>query len=172
MFPLRSWPRCQPTAPANTITISTGCPRETREGVFGDTFYWIALILPGDAAHTRARQVADDVVTTEEVLTEYLTFFSAAPEYLRRQVATNVEAILSDSTVRVVPQCHACFLAGLDYSLTDCISMETMRKEGLTEALINDRHFEWEGFRALWRPELPKLRRSVGMSSRRAWTPS
>jgi len=29
--------------------------------------------------------------------------------------------------------------------------METMRKEGLTEALTNDRHFEQEGFRALFR---------------------
>jgi predicted nucleic acid-binding protein len=37
------------------------------------------------------------------------------------------------------------------YSLTDCISMQTMRKEGLTEVLTNDRHFEQEGFRALFR---------------------
>jgi hypothetical protein len=32
------------------------------------------------------------------------------------------------------------------YSLTDCISMQTMRREGLTEVLTNDRHFEQEGF--------------------------
>ena len=37
------------------------------------------------------------------------------------------------------------------YSLTDCISMQTMRREGLTEILTNDRHFEQEGFRALFR---------------------
>ena len=37
------------------------------------------------------------------------------------------------------------------YSLADCISMQTMRKEGLTEVLTNDRHFEQEGFRALFR---------------------
>ena len=37
------------------------------------------------------------------------------------------------------------------YSLTDCISMATMRKKGLTEVLTNDRHFEQEGFRALFR---------------------
>jgi predicted nucleic acid-binding protein len=29
--------------------------------------------------------------------------------------------------------------------------MQTMRKEGLAEALTNDRHFEQEGFRALLR---------------------
>lgn len=32
-----------------------------------------------------------------------------------------------------------------------CLSMQTMRREGLTEALTNDRHFEQEGFRALFR---------------------
>jgi len=37
------------------------------------------------------------------------------------------------------------------YSLTDCISMETMRHEGITDVLTNDAHFEQEGFRALLR---------------------
>jgi predicted nucleic acid-binding protein len=67
---------------------------------------------------------------------------------------------LNAGDVRVVPQTHASFLGGLDlyktrpdkgYSLTDCISMLTMRREGLTDALTNDRHFEQEGFRALFR---------------------
>jgi predicted nucleic acid-binding protein len=128
--------------------------------VFADTFYWIAVTLPGDSAHARASQVTDDIVTTEEVLTEYLTFFCAAPEHMRREVAANVEAVLSDPGVLIVPQSHDSFLAGFDlyrarpdkgYSLTDCISMQTMRKEGLTVALTNDRHFEQEGFRAAFR---------------------
>ena len=66
------------------------------KAVFADTFYWIAPTLPGDPAYTRAQQVTDDVVTTEEVLTEYLTFFCDAPEYMRREVAANVEAMLID----------------------------------------------------------------------------
>ena len=37
------------------------------------------------------------------------------------------------------------------YSLTDCISMQAMRREELTDVLTNDRHFEQEGFRALFR---------------------
>jgi uncharacterized protein len=128
--------------------------------VFADTFYWIALTRPGDAAHARAEEISDDIVTTEEVLAEYLTFFCAYPEYLRREVASNVEAILSDPTVRVVPQSHDSFVSGLDlytsrpdkgYSLVDCISMQTMRKEQITDVLTNDRHFEQEGFRALLR---------------------
>jgi predicted nucleic acid-binding protein len=78
-------------------------------------------------------------------------------------VASNVEAILDDPTVRVIPQSHDSFIAGFKlfrsrpdkgYSLTDCISMQTMRREGLTEALTNDRHFEQEGFRALFRDRL------------------
>jgi len=128
--------------------------------VFADTFYWIGLTLPGDSAYARAQQVTDDIVTTEEVLTEYLTFFCAAPEYLRREVTANVEAILIDPGVRIIPQSHDSFAAGFElyrarpdkgYSLTDCTSMQTMRKEGLTEVLTNDRHFEQEGFRALFR---------------------
>ncbi len=54
--------------------------------VFGDTFYWIALTLPADSAHARAQQITDDIVTTKEVLTEYLTFFYEAPEYIRRAI--------------------------------------------------------------------------------------
>jgi len=36
------------------------------------------------------------------------------------------------------------------YSLTDCISMQTMRCEGLTDVLTNDHHFTQEGFRILF----------------------
>jgi predicted nucleic acid-binding protein len=71
-----------------------------------------------------------------------------------------VREILSDPAVHVIPQSHESFIAGFElyrarpdkeYSLADCISMQTMRKEGLTEVLTNDRHFEQEGFRALFR---------------------
>jgi predicted nucleic acid-binding protein len=31
------------------------------------------------------------------------------------------------------------------------VAMQTMRREGLTDVLTNDRHFEQEGFRALFR---------------------
>jgi len=68
--------------------------------------------------------------------------------------------ILASPVIRVIPQSRESFLAGLHlyrsrpdkgYSLVDCISMQTMRQEGLTEALTNDRHFEQQGFRALFR---------------------
>jgi predicted nucleic acid-binding protein len=130
------------------------------KAVFADTFYWIALTVPTDAAHHRAHQVTDEIVTTDEVLSEYLTFFCTSPESLRRKAATNVQDILRDPGVHVIAQSRESFLAGLDlyaarpdkgYSLTDCVSMAIMRREGLTVALTNDRHFEQEGFRALFR---------------------
>jgi uncharacterized protein len=128
--------------------------------VFADTFYWIALTDSSDSAHSRAAEITDEIVTTDEVLTEYLNFFCAAPEFMRRQVALVVEDILRDPAVKVIPQDRESFLNGLklyserpdkDYSLTDCISMQAMRREGLTTALTNDRHFEQEGFRAVFR---------------------
>jgi predicted nucleic acid-binding protein len=133
--------------------------------LFADTFYWIALADSTDSAHQRAltlttEHAASQIVTSDEVLAEYLTFFSTAPESLRREAAESVEGILANPVIRVIPQSRESFLAGLQlyrarpdkgYSLVDCVSMQTMRKEGLTEALTNDRHFEQEGFRALFR---------------------
>ena len=55
-----------------------------------------------------------------------------------------VRAILSNPNVKVVPQTHAAFLNALafyeqredkEYTLTDCISMNAMRSESLTEVL-------------------------------------
>jgi predicted nucleic acid-binding protein len=128
--------------------------------VFADTFYWIALALPADASYAKARQIKAHIVTTDEVLSEYLNFFSNAPPYLRRQVGASLPIIMLDPTVRVIEQSRATFLAGAElfrarpdkgYSLIDCISMQTMYREGLSDVLTNDRHFEQEGFRALFR---------------------
>lgn len=132
--------------------------------VFADTFYWIALISPGDRHSQEVLRFDDllsggNVYTTEEVLVEVLTFL-AADGWLRKRAVETVREILSDPAVHIIPQSHDSFIAGFDlyaarpdkrYSLTDCISMQTMRKEGLTEVLTNDRHFEQEGFRALFR---------------------
>jgi len=133
--------------------------------LFADTFYWVALADFTDQAHHRAVTLTAElaawrIVTTDEVLTEYLTFFSDAPEPLRREAAESVEGILASSVIRVIPQSRGSFLAGLQlfrarpdkgYSLVDCISMQAMRNQGLTHVLTNDRHFEQEGFRALFR---------------------
>jgi len=131
--------------------------------VFADTFYWVALIHRKDASHKAvmdwSRSVGPVRIVTTDVLTEVLAFCSA-DEGLRSDAAKIVRGILAGPTVRVMPQSHEGFLRGLilyearpdkGYSLTDCISMETMRQEGLTHVLTNDRHFEQEGFSALFR---------------------
>ena len=123
--------------------------------LFADTFYWIALADFTDSAHRRALAFATEredspIVTTDEVLAEYLTFFATANERMRRKALTHAQRILDDPGVRVVPQSRESFLTGMaldgarpdkGYSLTDCISMQTMRREGLAEALTNDRRF-------------------------------
>jgi predicted nucleic acid-binding protein len=47
--------------------------------VFADTFYYLALLNPSDAAHERAEKFSDDydgnMVTTEWVLTEVPTLW-------------------------------------------------------------------------------------------------
>jgi predicted nucleic acid-binding protein len=133
--------------------------------VFADTFYWAALTSTEDTARARAVNLSrslqpDKIVTTDEVLDEYLGYFSGARPSVRTQAGNTVSDLLRDSRILVVPQSRESFLAGLElyrarpdkgYSLTDCISMQTMRREGLTDVLTNDRHFEQEGFRALFR---------------------
>jgi predicted nucleic acid-binding protein len=129
-----------------------------------DTFYWIALTNPRDSAHGEvirftALLAPRSVITTDEVLTEFLGF-CCSDKRLRRQAGLEVGRLINDPDIRVIPQSRSMFLAGLalynsrldkQYRLTDCISMETMRREGLTEILTNDKHFEQEGFRALFR---------------------
>jgi predicted nucleic acid-binding protein len=79
---------------------------------------------------------------------------------MRRKALTNAQRILEVPGIYVVPQSRDSLLSGMalygtrpdkGYSLTDCISMQTMRREGIKEVLTNDRHFEQEGFRALFR---------------------
>jgi len=131
--------------------------------VFADTAYWIALTNPRDNLHAQATGLAasladTQIVTTDEVLTEYLAHFSRGGPLLRAKCAQAVRVILDDQHVTVLPPTRLSFLAGLGlyeqrpdkgYSLTDCISMETMRREGLTEVATSDRHFEQEGLRVL-----------------------
>jgi predicted nucleic acid-binding protein len=137
---------------------------EPRRTVFADTFYWISLASPGDFAHKAATafdasSTRPMVVTTEEVLTEFLTFFGGKGPFLRRKAVAITVAILSDPRVRVLPQSHHTFRAGFElysnrldkgYSLTDCISMHTVRRESIAEVLTDDHHFEQEGFRAIF----------------------
>jgi predicted nucleic acid-binding protein len=98
------------------------------------------------------------IVTTEEVLTEFLAHFCGYGPVIRRGSVRYVERILGDPDVLVREQSHQTFLSGLalyrarpdqGYSLTDCISMEAMRQERITDVLTHDVHFAREGFTIL-----------------------
>ena len=131
--------------------------------VFADAVYWVALAHRKDHWHKRAVAVSAALesvvlVTTDEVLDEFVTHFSAFGSEARQQVSRTVLALLSDPGAVIIPQSRESFLAGLalyearldkTYSLTDCISMATMRREGMTEVLTHDMHFTQEGFTVL-----------------------
>ncbi len=131
--------------------------------VFADSMYWIAIANRKDQWHARATRATRllgqvTLVTADEVLDEFLTYYSGHGPVLRRNAAQTVDDALADPLVIVRPQTHQSFLDGFalykarpdkEYSLTDCISMEAMRQEGISEILTNDAHFTQEGFTVL-----------------------
>lgn len=132
--------------------------------LFADTFYWISFINPSDDWHARVRDTflklqPCQLVTTDEILIELLTFYSKSGSQLRQRASNLVRDIFQSPDIQVEPQVHDSFLAGLElyesrldkgYSLTDCISMNTMRRLGITEILTHDKHFAQEGFTILF----------------------
>lgn len=132
--------------------------------IFVDSFYWIAVANPADAWHQTATNFSQTnaeatLVTTDEVLIEFLNYFSAAGERKRSVVAKMFEETMSHPRVLVIPQTRESLLRGFvlykaradkGYSLTDCISMITMRERDITEVLTHDRHFAQEGFTILF----------------------
>jgi len=131
--------------------------------VFVDTLYWVAIVLPNDPWGDSAKQARLSLgnailVTTDEVLTEFLAALSRSGERIRRQATRMVREILDNPNVRVIAQSRDSFLEGVklyeqrpdkEYSLTDCVSMNTMRSESISEILTNDHHFTQEGFNVL-----------------------
>ena len=133
--------------------------------VFADTFYWIALINKSDSWYQRVKSYSVnleniEIITTEEVLTETINFFASFPAPMRAAVSQLVVQIIADYNIQVIPQTHESFIEGLElfqqrfdkgYSLTDCISMITMKKLDIMEILTHDKHFTQEGFLILFK---------------------
>jgi len=133
--------------------------------VFADTLYWVAIVKPDDpykAAAQQARQAmgACILVTTDEVLSEFVTAFGKFGPTLRDKAVQTVRKLHNNPNVRVVVQSRDSFLRALErfskrpdkqYSLTDCCSMNVMDTEGITDVLTHDHHFEQEGYNVLIR---------------------
>ena len=135
-------------------------------GIWVDTFFWVALNDKRDNFHFRARDLALELgstplFTSEAVIIEFVNFFSEYGPYFRRAAVNRAREILDSSQITVVEMTRTRFLAAIalhaqrpdkGYSLTDCISMQMMRELGLFEILTHDHHFAQEGF-------VPVLRR-------------
>jgi len=132
--------------------------------VFADTFYWLALARPRDAWHVPVWRWATAnpttrIVTTDEVLTEFLNALSGTGPAGRAYAAATAHDIRNDPQAVVLAQTRADFDAALalyearpdkGYSLTDCRSMVALRALGVREVLSNDHHFTQEGFTILF----------------------
>jgi predicted nucleic acid-binding protein len=132
--------------------------------LFADAFYWVALLNPGDGFHTQVASFHKGLgnvhlVTTDEVLTETLNWFSRGGPFWRGKAASLIHNLRTEPDVDMLPQSRADFDAALalyearpdkGYSLTDCRTMVAMRALGISEVLSNDHHFTQEGFTVLF----------------------
>jgi predicted nucleic acid-binding protein len=129
--------------------------------ILADTSYWVDS---NDQWHEKATDISKSlsnhsILTTDEVLTEVLAFFSAhSPKTRQRVLRFVLDLINNTAQVEVDEQSRASFLAGLSqyekrpdksYSLVDCTSMQLMKGEGITDALTTDGQFAQEGFTIL-----------------------
>lgn len=118
-----------------------------------------------DDRHLAALRVAEILrsentgfVTTDAVLVEFLTYFSAHGRSIRTAASEYVSLLKADSLLTVVPQTPALFDAGLElyrrrpdktYSMCDCMSMVVCAQQKISDVLTADRDFEQEGFKIL-----------------------
>ncbi|MBI1904179.1 MAG: type II toxin-antitoxin system VapC family toxin [Planctomycetia bacterium] len=131
--------------------------------MFVDALYWVAIVRPRDqwkGPSRRARAALGNMrlVTTDEVLTEFLAALSRGGPLLRRKAVATVRKILTSPNITVVPQSRESFIKALaryaaredkGYSVTDCSSMDAMDSLGVHDALTADVHFTQEGYNAL-----------------------
>ena len=133
--------------------------------IFADTSYLVATINSKDSLHRQALQISQTLrdallITTELNLAELLNYFCRHGFFWRRRVVESVENIEINPNVFIVTLSQMSFAAGLrlykqrsdkSYSFTDCVAMEFMKRENISEILTADHHFEQEGFTALLR---------------------
>jgi|SRR5688572_2427179 len=128
--------------------------------LFADTFFFLAYLSSTDFAHAKAVDYFDlfegELITTESVLTELADGMATPGD--RDIFIEFYDTLRSEPDVQIVATGAELFAEGMNlfrsrldkkWSLTDCISFVVMRREGLTEALTGDHHFEQAGFGAL-----------------------
>ncbi|HEV3049444.1 MAG TPA: PIN domain-containing protein [Longimicrobium sp.] len=131
----------------------------TRDRLFVDSAFLIALVAADDQYHTRAteywRRVSRTtlLLTTTYVVAEVLTFFKARRRHSTAVLIGNL--LITSGWVELLHVDQDLFRAGWEYlikhgdkrySFTDCISFVVMQSRGLREALTFDTHFQQAGF--------------------------
>lgn len=131
--------------------------------VFADACYWVAMIHPKDELHDAAIQAKDNLgncvlLTTDEVLTEFLTLMGTRGQMFRRNAAETVRTLMNNPNIRILPQTRDSFIQAMKryeqnqdkkYSLVDCASMNAMDNANITEVLTHDHHFKQAGYTIL-----------------------
>lgn len=128
---------------------------------FVDTFYFFALGNRHDPAHAKAiafgREYTGQLVTTDFIFMEFADGCAGTQRH-RLTAVRMIEKLRSNPKATIIPCTRELLEEGLElyeqrpdkcWSLTDCISFVVMKKEGITEALTGDHHFEQAGFVAL-----------------------
>jgi predicted nucleic acid-binding protein len=129
--------------------------------VFGDAFYWVALLNRRDSYHDRVKRHAiayrGSILTTQWVLAEVADALAASK--VRESVRPFFQELASSDAFTLLDATGSLFRRGLDlyhdrpdkhWSLTDCISFVVMKEHGVSEALTGDQHFAQAGFTALF----------------------
>jgi predicted nucleic acid-binding protein len=128
--------------------------------VFADSFYFLALWNPRDNGHVKALAFTDTyhelMLTTDWIVTELADALARPPN--RTRFLELFPILQQQEELTIIPASRTLMEVGLDlyknrpdkeWSLTDCISFVVMQREGITEALTGDHHFEQAGFTAL-----------------------
>ena len=135
------------------------------KSVFADADYLVALLNPREELHEKAKRVSARlhpvrIITSEMVMAEMLNLLGSRGEIIRGKACEFVSQLRQNPNIRVVPQTATQFAEAMaffcghrdkEWSLTDCISFVVMTRQGITEALTGDHHFEQAGFTALLR---------------------
>jgi predicted nucleic acid-binding protein len=134
--------------------------------IFLNTSYLVALTLPQDSLHATARawsdHIAEPQLSTSYVLCEFANSLSAPARRARAHLL--LESLISSADFTLLSDAdEPLWTTGVElhrqrgdkeWSLTDCISFEVMKRRGISQALTYNHHIEQAGFdqgqRALW----------------------
>ncbi len=129
------------------------------ETVFVDTGAWLALADRSDAHHKEAVQALLNIqnrcrlLTTNLVIAEsYILIrrnlgFEAGIRFLDSvQGSPRTTKLLSDESLEKAAACTLRKYNDQDFSYTDAVSFEVMKRHGIERAFSFDRHFHTAGF--------------------------